>query len=70
MASGGALAGNPCQVCRLEGGKDTLVSLDGGEPCSDGDACTVGESCTDGACGGGDARECTSDNPLPVLLPT
>ena len=33
-------------------------TLEDGAPCEDGDRCTLGELCADGACAGGQARDC------------
>src|SRR5690606_36437054 len=55
-ATGTAAAGNPCRLCRPEGGVATLVDAPDGDTCSDGDQCTVGDSCQAGSCVPGAAR--------------
>jgi len=59
-ATGAALPDNPCQVCQLLGGADTLVTLADGAGCSDGDQCTTGDSCQTGTCSPGAPRVCSS----------
>lgn len=62
VASGDALPDNPCRVCRLKDGADTLVELDDGDTCSDGDQCTVGDQCQGGQCVAGAPRVCANSN--------
>lgn len=62
IASGTALADNACRVCMLSGGRDQLVTLGDGAPCSDGDACTNNDTCQGGACQAGGPLVCTSND--------
>ena len=62
VATGSAVPGNGCRVCRLVAGSDEIVQLDDGDTCSDGDQCTVSDTCRGGTCVSGAARSCVSDD--------
>ena len=52
------------RVCRQPQGRCGVVAIGDGGACEDGLFCTVGETCSSGACGNGQARDCS--DPLPL----
>lgn len=49
--------------CHPLSGECSKVPANDGLGCDDGNACTAGETCEEGACLGGQAVNCTDDNP-------